>query len=265
MRILGVVGSPRRERGLCHQVVSRVLSGARGCGADTEILYLIDEEPQYCIHCGHACFIEGNCVQEEKATVRSQRVEDADALVIGVPVYVWQPNGLTAAFFDKVRLSTGPWTRGSQHGRPALGMAVAGGSGTGVFPALQSIYAWLCLWKFRPLDPLPVTRFNLAGALEDAESLGQALAQSSPRPFEGPWDVMLTYDSLPYMDYARIDEFRWLSEQIAAGLEARGEQESTVGEIRRLLDEGRACAAKGDRRGEAKRCIDAYRMGARVW
>ena len=77
--------------------------------------------------------------------------------------------------------------------------------------------------------------------------------------------MMLTYDSLPYMDYARIDEFRWLSEQIVAALEARGEPESAVAGIRRLLDEGRACAAQGDRRGEAKRCIDAYRMGARVW
>jgi len=262
MKVLGIVGSPRREKGLSHQIVSRVLSGARAAGVEADLLYLIDEQPGYCIHCGHACFAEGDCVQEEGATTRSRRVSAADALVICAPVYCWQPNGLTAALFDKVRMTSGSWTRGSQHGRPALGIAVAGGTGTGVFPALQSMYAWLCLWKFRPLDPLPVTRFNLARVLEDAASYGRTLAESSPRPFAGVWEQMLTYDNLPYMDYGRVDEFRWLAEQIVAGLEARGGSEEQIAPIKRLLDEGRA---KGDRAGEARKYVQAYRTGAKTW
>jgi NAD(P)H-dependent FMN reductase len=264
MHVLGIVTSPRGENGLSHRLVSRVLWGARSAGAETTTLCLIDQEPEYCIHCGYACFDEGNCIQEEDATLRSRQVEAADALVIAAPVYCWQPNGLAAAFFDKTRLSTGSWNRDGQHGRSALGIAVAGGTGTGVFTALQSIYAWLCLWKFRPLDPVPVTRFNLDRALDGAVAYGRVLAQNAPQPFESTAELLCTYDGLPYMDYGRVDEFRWLAEQTAAGLEGKGKRDRAA-EIWRLLAEGGVCAARDDKRGEAQRYVDAYQMGAQAW
>ena len=117
MNILGIVGSPRRERGIGHRLVARALEGAQSAGAETELLYLVDEHPQYCIHCGHGCFQEGDCAQEGQATARSRRIESADALVLAAPVYVWQVNGLTAAFLDKLRLEPGSWVRGKEHGR----------------------------------------------------------------------------------------------------------------------------------------------------
>ena len=264
-KVLGIVGSPRGEMGQSHQVVSKVLAGARAAGAQTEVLYLVDEEPEYCIHCGHGCFEEGDCIQEEGATVRSQRVEAADALVICAPVYCWQPNAMTVALFDKMRLSTRPWNRGPQHGKPALGIAVAGGTGTGVFPALQSIYAWLCAWKYRPLDPIPVTRFNMDRVLDAAGSYGRALAERGGQPFEAVWEQLLAYDNLPYMDYGRVDEFRWLAEQIVAGLEARKEGGARVEEVARLLDAGRIAAAEGDEEGEAQAYVRAYRAGRKAW
>jgi NAD(P)H-dependent FMN reductase len=263
VKILAVIGSPRREKGRTHEVVSRILAGARSAGAETETLYLIDEEPRYCVHCGYPCFQRGDCTRDEEATARSQKVDAADALVIGAPVYVWQPSGLTANFFDKLRMATGPWNREPLHGRPALGIAVAGGTGTGVFPALQSIYGWLCLWTFRPLDPLPVTRFNMDRVLEGAEALGARLARRAAEPFAEVWKLMQTYDRLPYMGYGRIDEFRWLAEQIASGLEARGDTQAAA--IQRLLDEGRASAARGDADGAAQRYVHAYRSGAEAW
>jgi hypothetical protein len=245
------------------------MSGARAAGAETETLHLIDEEPRYCVHCGHGCFVDGQCAQEAAATLRSGRLDAADAMVICAPVYCWQPTGLTVAFLDKARMSTAPWNRGQQHGRLALGIAVAGGTGSGVFPALQSLYAWLCLWKFRPLDPLPVTRFNLPQVLAEAEAYGRALAGGSAQPFESTWEQMLTYDCLPYMDYGRIDEFRWLAGQIAGGLRTRaGDTESSdesIAEIERLLEAARACVARGDLEGEAQHCIRAYQIGAKAW
>jgi NAD(P)H-dependent FMN reductase len=264
-QVLAIIGSPRREQGRSHEVVTQVLSGATEAGAETEILYLIDEEPGYCVHCGHGCFADGDCIHVVEATLRSQRVSSADALIVCAPVYCWQPSGLTVAFFDKLRLETAPWNRGTQHGRPALGIAVAGGTGTGVFTALQSIYAWLCLWKFRPLDPLPVTRFNMDRVLEEAPSLGRALAESEPRPFVDTWESLLAYDRLPTVDYGRVDEFRWLAEQIVAGLADRGGSEESLGEVKGLLYEARVHATQGDKEGEAKKVVAAYRLGARIW
>ena len=166
---------------------------------------------------------------------------------------------------DKLRLLTGSWNRGTEHGKPALGIAVAGGTGTGVLTALQSVYAWLCLWKFRPLDPLPVTRFNMDRVLAEAASLGQALAKREPRPFEGTWETLLTYDRLPYVGYGRVDEYRWLAKQIVEGLDARGETDPALDEMKRLLDKARMHAIQGDQESEAKKVVLAYRMGANIW
>jgi hypothetical protein len=101
--------------------------------------------------------------------------------------------------------------------------------------------------------------------LADAASLGQALAKGEPRPFEGTWDTLLTYDRLPYMDYGRVDEFRWLAEQIAGGLAARETTDDALGEVKRLLYESRVHASQGDKEREAQKCVQAYRLGAKVW
>ena len=76
----------------------------------------------------------------EDAFRRSQQVYAADAVVLGAPVYVWQVNGLTANFIDKLRLMNEcqPPCR-TFHARPARGIAVAGGTGTGLVAAVQSI------------------------------------------------------------------------------------------------------------------------------
>ena len=62
MEVLGIVGSPRREKGMTNQVVTRILEGARSAGGATSILYLVDENPGYCVHCGYPCFASVLCV-----------------------------------------------------------------------------------------------------------------------------------------------------------------------------------------------------------
>lgn len=267
MKVLGIVGSPRREKGRTAEVVGRALAGAEAVGAETEILYLIDEQPEYCIHCGHNCFGELDCAQEDTATVRSQRVDRADALVLGAPVYCWQVNGLTAAFLDKVRLGTGSWPRGMRGGKPALGIAVAGGTGTGVFSALQSLYAWLCLWKFRAIDPLPVTRFNFQVALQAAEEGGRRLVEliQNPQPFTDLQDLLLYYDSLPYMSYGRLDEFRWLAQQINETIVERPDNRAKVAALRENLARGEKLWAEGRREEAAPFIVAAYQAGREGW
>jgi len=265
MRILAIVGSPRRERGLSARVAAGVLAGAAAAGAQTEMMYLADEQPETCTGCGHRCFSELDCVQEPEATVRSAAIEAADGLLLCAPVYCWQVNGLTAALLDKVRLSTGPWRDAPQHGKPALGIAVAGGTGSGVFPALQSLYAWFCLWKYRPLPPVPVTRFNLDAVLADAEALGRALAGHAPRPYDSIGDLLTTYDALPELRYGRVDEFRWLAHTVVAGLQRRGAPEERLAPLRAALDQASALAAAGDALGAADRYVAAYRSGVEGW
>ena len=267
MKVLGIVGSPRREKGRTAEVVGRVLAGAEAAGAATEILYLVDESPEYCTHCGHNCFGELDCAQESAATLRSQRVDEADALVLGAPVYCWQVNGLTAALLDKARLSTGPWSRGMMGGKPALGIAVAGGTGTGVFSALQSLYAWLCLWKFRALEPLPVTRFNFQAALQAAEDGGRRLVQliQDPQPFADAAELLLYYDNLPYMSYGRLDEFRWLAQCISEAIVESKDNWEQVSALWKNLFRGEALWAQGKREEAAPFIVAAYQAGREGW
>lgn len=219
MHILGVVGSPRKEKGLTHKTVAAALNGARQEGASTDILYLRDFDIQYCIHCGYDCFQNRECKQQPDLTSLFRELETTDALVLGAPVYIWQVNGLTVSFFDKFRMTSGPWSDKRENSRPALGIAVAGGTGTGVFPALQSIYSWLCVWEFQPLTPLPVTRFNLESALEKAEKQGKKLVSNNYEIFTDTAELITTYDNLPFMNYTHKDEFRWLAEKIIENLE----------------------------------------------
>jgi len=265
MRILAIVGSPRRERGLSARVAARILAGASAVGAQAELHYLVDEDPDYCAACGHDCFAELDCAQEDSATARSAAIEAADALVLCSPVYCWQPNGLTAALFDKVRLSSGSWQETTQHGKPALGVAVAGGTGSGVFAALHSIYTWFCLWKYRPLPPLPVTRFNLDRALGDAEALGRLLVATPCQPYSSVGDLLTTYDTLPGYSYSRVDEFRWLAGEVAAGLERRGVSVDVVAAMRATLREADERRQAGDAASAANKYVEAYRTGVRVW
>ena len=95
--------------------------------------------------------------------------------------------------------------------------------------------------------------------------MGRVLAESEPRPFEDTWESLLVYDRLPTVDYGRVDEFRWLAEQIVAGLEARGEGGEPLGEAKRLLHEARVHVTQGDVEGEAQKVVAAYRLGAQIW
>ncbi len=265
MTVLGIVGSPRGDQGRTHEVVMRALEGASQSGAETQSLYLADEKPEYCIHCGHACFSDARCVQEESATRRSEIIAAADALVIGVPVYCWQVNALSAALFDKFRGAGGAWRGAMDNGCPAVGIAVAGGTGTGVFPALQSLYSWLCIWKFRPCDPLPVTRFNYDRILVKAESMGAQIAGQTAKPFRGAWDIMATYDRVPYMGYSHVDEFRWLAQEALQSLTGHAGTETLVETVRALLDRGEGAAEQGDIEAEAQAVIEAYRTSSSAW
>ena len=267
MKVLGIVGSPRREKGRTAEVVGRALAGAKAAGAATEILYLVDESPKYCTHCGHSCFDELSCLQEGAATLRSQRVDEADALVLGAPVYCWQVNGLTAALLDKVRLSTGSWTRGMRGGKAGLGIAVAGGTGTGVFSALQSLYAWLCLWKFRALEPLPVTRFNFHGALETAEEQGRRLVDliQNPKPFADVSELLFYYDNLPYMRYGRLEEFFWLAQRIDETISESERNRDQVAVLRENVARAKELWAQGKRVEAGPLIVAAYQAGREGW
>ena len=258
MNILAINGSPRRDRGTTEKVIQSILAEVKTLGHDTDIMYLADETPEYCTHCGHPCFSDGTCAREPGATRRSETIINAGALILGAPVYCWQPNALTCMLFDKFRIPEGTWINSSEPFIPAMGIAVAGGTGTGVFTALQSIYAWFCAWRFTPLDPVPVTRYNLDIVLASTAHLAEMLRLPDKPAFSGKWGQMLRYDEVPYMSYGRVDEFAWLATEMAKYMERTGRDKQALGTVRSLIEKGEQARIDGNTEKAAKSFMTAF-------
>ncbi|MBC7315299.1 MAG: NAD(P)H-dependent oxidoreductase, partial [Chloroflexi bacterium] len=180
------------------------------------------------------------------------------ALIVGAPVYYGDINGLTKDFMDTVRIA-------NANGKPALGFAIAGGSGKGLLSGVQSIYHWFYHRQFRAIDPTPVSRFNKEEALQSLAQSGARLVEEvgKAQPFPGRtrddrWaDVLAHYATLPYFNADPVDEFFLLARQLISCRQGQVPEE-----VLRLAqsDYDRALALlQGGQRAEAGRwAVRAY-------
>ena len=96
MKVLGVVGSPRRE-GNTAKLVEAVLLGAKEAGHEAEIFYLSDLE------IGPLESEGGKIVYPEDDMVRLHpHLESMGALVLGTPVYYDHVSARTKLFIDRL-------------------------------------------------------------------------------------------------------------------------------------------------------------------
>lgn len=99
MKVLGIVSSPRKG-GNTETLVSEVLASTREAGAETEILLLREMAIQPCDGC-RACHKTGACHIRDDMQRVYPRLEAADALVLGTPVYFWTVSGQCKVFIDR--------------------------------------------------------------------------------------------------------------------------------------------------------------------
>ena len=100
MLVIGIEGSPRKK-GNTEQLVSTVLEGAKEAGADTKFFKLADMDIADCISC-YGCKEKGTCVVKDDMHILYEAIQDADAVVLGSPVYFWQVNSITKRFMDRL-------------------------------------------------------------------------------------------------------------------------------------------------------------------
>lgn len=264
VHVLGIIGSPHKH-GMTARLAQSALRGARDAGAETSLLYLADEDLKPCRACGGRCFDTQVCVQDEVATTRHAQLQHADGLVMCVPVYCWQLNGLTSLFIDKMRWDTGSVLR-PRNRRAALGIACAGGSGTGCVLALQALYRYFYNWAFHGISPIPVTRFNFDVALEEAAQGGARLVarlREGVEPFGSLGEAMLDYESLPYMGYTPVDELALIVRQQLTALE--GYEHALAHTLREEATHASDALARGERAVAAQHLAAAYEAGRAAW
>jgi multimeric flavodoxin WrbA len=248
--ILGIVGSPRKD-GRTDELISAALEGAATNDARTRKIHLVD--------CGVLPFTGSGGSLEAHAVCPaelSESCEEADAIVLGAPVYFGDINGLTKDFMDTVRI-------GNSNGKPALGCAIAGGSGKGLISGVQSVYHWFYHRQMRAVDPTPVSRFNMEAALVSLRESGDRLVDMARhiRPFvgegrEGRWaDVLSHYATLQYFNSGPVEEFVLLAQQLIGG--STGE---VAARAQAELVQALALIEAGDRSQGARHAVKAYEL-----
>jgi len=236
--ILGIVGSPRKNR-LTVQLVSRALAGVEAAGGETKKVYLVDYEVKF--------YREGvKCCPDEL----SDLCEDAEAIILGAPIYFGDINGLTKDFMDTVRIR-------NANGKYALGIVIAGGTGKGLCSGIQTIYHFFYHRQMRGIDPTPVSRFNFDKALESLYRSGKKLVElcAEKKPFKDLWDRIEYYERLNYMNYTFLDEIMLLAKYL---LEiSKGPK---VSEAKKEYEEAKRLISQGKRIDAVKHAVKAYDM-----
>jgi multimeric flavodoxin WrbA len=105
MKIMAFNGSPRKQWNTAT-LLGKALEGAASQGAETELIHLYDLDYKGCISCFACKTIGGNsygtcAVQDALAPVFS-RIEQADALILGSPIYWGTVSGEMKSFMERL-------------------------------------------------------------------------------------------------------------------------------------------------------------------
>ena len=106
MKVIGVVGSPRRGKNT-GTLVERVLEGAKSKGIKTGLFYISDYQIAPCKACD-ACKSTGECVQDDDMKILHSAIGEAKVLVLGTPIYFDHVSAQTKIFLDRLYSYLGP-------------------------------------------------------------------------------------------------------------------------------------------------------------
>ena len=101
MKILAIHGSPRTIRSNTRRLAALVLEGAAGSGAETEMIDLTDYHITPCTAC-EGCSLTGTCVFDDDVAALVARMQEADAVIFGSPVFIDNISGQMKVFFDRL-------------------------------------------------------------------------------------------------------------------------------------------------------------------
>ena len=98
IKVLGLVGSPKVD-GNTAKIVNAILEGAAENGAEAVTYNLASLDIKGCDAC-HRCQENGCCVIDDDMQELYQQIEEADTVVLGSPVYMWQMTAQTKLLID---------------------------------------------------------------------------------------------------------------------------------------------------------------------
>lgn len=105
MKVIAINGSPRKQWNTAT-LLGKALEGAAAQGAETELVHLYDLDYKGCVSC-FACKTRGGksygtCGFTDGLTPVLNRIIEADALIIGSPIYFGSVTGETRSFLERL-------------------------------------------------------------------------------------------------------------------------------------------------------------------
>lgn len=103
MKVLVINGG--RERGCTARALAEVTEVLNNEGIETEIIQAGSMEIRGCISC-HKCQKTGRCVFDDIVNETAAKLDEADGLIIGSPVYYGGANGTLISLLDRLFYSS---------------------------------------------------------------------------------------------------------------------------------------------------------------
>lgn len=134
MKVLMINGSPR-QKGNTSIALLEIAKQLEMHGIGSEIVWIGNKPIRGCIACNTCKEKPGACAfNDDVCNGISAKMNEADALIVGSPVYYGQPNGALLAIVQRMLYSNGAAFRG----KPAAAVAVCRrGGATAAFQTLN--------------------------------------------------------------------------------------------------------------------------------
>jgi len=105
MKVIAINGSPRKKWNTAI-LLNKALEGAASKGAETELIHLYDLDYKGCISC-FACKLKdgksyGKCAANDELSPVFNKIEEADVLILGSPIYLGVATGEMRSFMERL-------------------------------------------------------------------------------------------------------------------------------------------------------------------
>lgn len=115
MKVMAINGSPRKNRNTATLLQS-ALDGAASRGAETKLVQLYDLEFKGCVSC-FACKLKGGksygtCARRDGLTPVLEEAAQADALILGSPIYFYSVTGEMRSFLERLLFPYSTYSKG---------------------------------------------------------------------------------------------------------------------------------------------------------
>ena len=103
-KVIIINGSPRADQ-CTATALKEMIKVFKKEGVETELIHIGNKAVRGCMACGY-CSAHNGCVFNDIVNEVNAKLEQADGLVVGSPVYYGSPNGNLLSFLDRLFYST---------------------------------------------------------------------------------------------------------------------------------------------------------------